>query len=164
MQSCNETLQSFFKLRYSFINLVCLYSSAGTRSWQIIKSLESWISNWFFVVVVLCVSGICKKYVVQCLGPERVFQYWIIYKHFQHISMFPQRSNNKFHNLGSPPNATVIWPKYCRYGVKHYIINQSFLQMLDFKKKWLRDTKGIKNVLLLTSKAIEQVIQKQNML
>ena len=22
----------------------------------------------------------------------------------------------------------VIWPKYCRYGVKHYIINQSILK------------------------------------
>ena len=48
--------------------------------------------------------------------------------------MSPQRSNNKFHNLGSPPNAALIWPKYCRYGVKHYIINQSFLKMLDLKK------------------------------
>ena len=64
-----------------------------------------------------------------------------IYKHFQHISMSSQRRNNKFHNLGSPPNAAVICPKYCRYRVKHYIINQSFLQMLDFKK-WLRDTKS----------------------
>ena len=25
----------------------------------------------------------------------------------------------------SPEGAAVIWPKYCRYGVKHYTINQS---------------------------------------
>ena len=25
------------------------------------------------------------------------------------------------------PSAAVIWPKYCGYGVKHYIINQSIL-------------------------------------
>ena len=25
--------------------------------------------------------------------------------------------------------AAVIWPKYCRYGVKHYIINQSINQI-----------------------------------
>ena len=26
------------------------------------------------------------------------------------------------------PSTAVIWPKYCRYGVKHYVINQSINQ------------------------------------
>ena len=30
---------------------------------------------------------------------------------------------------------TVIWPKYCRYGVKHYITNQS----INVKKNMLTD-------------------------
>ena len=29
------------------------------------------------------------------------------------------------------PSAAVIWPKYCRYGVKHYIINQSINQSIN---------------------------------
>ena len=34
--------------------------------------------------------------------------------------------------------AAVIWPKYCRYGVKHYIINQS-ISYVDVKSNFNRD-------------------------
>ena len=31
-----------------------------------------------------------------------------------------------------PSHSAVIWPKYCRYGVKHYIINQSPYNLDDY--------------------------------
>ena len=42
------------------------------------------------------------------------------------------RETSKFHNyLGLLIVAAVIWSKYCRYGVKHYIIDQSILILIQ---------------------------------
>ena len=35
--------------------------------------------------------------------------------------------------LASLLKAELIWPKYCRYGVKHYIINQSVNHELSYR-------------------------------
>ena len=52
--------------------------------------------------------------------------FWWNFKIFNFRSKFLY----KYICIGSIHNAipAVIWPKYCRYGVKHYLINQSINQ------------------------------------